>query len=156
MNEPLAVPVTGSPYNGLLFNDRDPDVNTFRNELPFEWSFPEELRLHVVDPDSIIPPAGCTLEVDEDGSFEFTPPADTFGTFTFYYRNFVNSSDTPKETSLNLAPMLAAVNGGGLDDSIDEMPAYYMLASDLVKVSIIVEKPEEPDTTTRVRAEVYR
>jgi VCBS repeat len=63
----LSVPVTGTPYNGVVFNDTDPENNSLTAVLVSDV-------------------ATGTLGLNADGSFTYVPVANASGSVTFTYK----------------------------------------------------------------------
>ena len=83
----LAVPVTGAPYNGVLFNDTDPETDPLTAIL-------------------VTDVATGTLGLGANGSFSYTPVPNANGVVTFTYK----ANDGQDSNTVTVTITITAVN----------------------------------------------
>ena len=110
----LNVPVTGVPYNGVLFNDSDADGDPFT-------VFDSDLSIAGIQP-LTLPLHAKSFSLNADGSFSYTPADNYFGTDSFVYQvtdpRLV--SNQPATVTITITPVNDAPFGSDKVQQINE------------------------------------
>jgi type II secretory pathway pseudopilin PulG len=116
-NTPLVVPVTGSPYNGVLFNDNDSDG-------------PQPLTATKVGN-----PAHGAVTLNANGSFTYTPTTDYSGSDSFTYKAYDGEAYGNVATaSITVVPDFDA-NTTGDQDGVWELSDYTIYGYSSVSIN---------------------